>query len=378
MSWTLPPCPTFTSRATMGPLARDPCPSSTVSPFVPLMVLRSPPTSILFCAMIRSASMEPPTSRESSLSSAPMYALPPMSRSFSSVRLPDTRKSPPTSTSTPFPFPFIDAMPPTSRELNERSALLSNFPPTSTSPPSPPSTSVARPPTSIFENFSGFVDSNLPPTSTSLETSPPPIRAMPPTSSFANLTMLAMSTVPPTSTSSTSAVPWTLNEPPTSTFFPEMVPLTSRTPPTSKSSARAFPPILKALSTVTVAASRDPSIASCPSSTFTSLLAIRSPSILIFPWRAENSEHDRLPWNSASPSQDTLPATWITLSSGSILAASPTLRLPSTLPSFAVAPLSTETSPIFWKPYRVASLRLFIVNHVLTVDCSILSWSILM
>src|SRR2546428_7777720 len=52
-----------------------------------------------------------------------------MSRSFSSMRLPDTRRSPPTSTSTPFPFPSIDAMPPTSRELNERSALLSNFPP---------------------------------------------------------------------------------------------------------------------------------------------------------------------------------------------------------------------------------------------------------
>src|SRR2546421_9838244 len=86
-----------------------------------------------------------------------------MSRSFSSMRLPDTRRSPPTSTSTPFPFPLIDAIPPTSNELNERSALLSNFPPTSTSPPSPPSTSVARPPTSIFENFSGLVDSNLPP-----------------------------------------------------------------------------------------------------------------------------------------------------------------------------------------------------------------------
>src|SRR5437667_3326368 len=334
----------------MGPLARDPCPSSTVSPFVPLMVLRSPPTSILFWAMIRSASMEPPTSRESSLSSAPMYALPPMSRSFSSVRLPDTRKSPPTSTSTPFPFPFIDAMPPTSREMNERSALLSNFPPTSTSPPSPPSTSVARPPTSIFENFSGFVDSNLPPTSTSLETSPPPIRAMPPTSSFANLTMLAMSTVPPTSTSSTSAAPWTLNDPPTSTFLLEMVPLTSRTPPTSNSSARAFPPIQRVLSTLTVAASRDPPMFSCPSSTFTSPLALRSPWILIFPWRAENSEHDRLPWNSASPSQDTRPVTWITLSSGSILAASPTLRLPTTLPIFAVAPRSTETSHILWKP----------------------------
>src|SRR6266581_3082071 len=56
--------------------------------------------------------MLPPTSRDSSLSLPPMYALPPMSKSFSSVRLPDTRKSPPTSTSTPFPFPSIDAIPP--------------------------------------------------------------------------------------------------------------------------------------------------------------------------------------------------------------------------------------------------------------------------
>src|SRR6267378_1267154 len=192
--------------------------------------------------------MLPPTSRESSLSSAPMYALPPMSKSFSSVRLPDTRKSPPTSTSTPFPFPLIDAMPPTSRELNERSAL------------------------------------------------------------------------------------------------------TSSPPPTSKSSARAFPPILKALSTATLVASRDPSIASCPSSTFTSPLALRSPSILTFPWRAENSEHDRLPRNSASPSHDTRPVTWITLSSDSILASWPTFRSPSTWPSLDVAPLATETSPILWRP----------------------------
>src|SRR2546422_7640786 len=294
--------------------------------------------------------MEPPTSRESSLSSAPMYALPPMSRSFSSVRLPDTRKSPPTSTSTPFPFPLIDTIPPTSRELNERSALLSNFPPTSTSPPSPPSTSVASPPTSIFENFRGLVDSNFPPTSTSLETSPPPIRAIPPTSSFADFTWPAMSTVPPTSTSSTSAAPWTLNDPPTSTFLLEMVPLTSRTPPTSNSSARAFPPIQRVLSTLTVAAWRNPSMLSCPSSTLTSPLAMRSPWILIFPCRAENSEHDRLPWNSASPPQDTRPVTWIVLSSDSILAAWPTRRSPSTWPSLAVAPLFTETSPIIWRP----------------------------
>src|SRR6266481_5794671 len=220
-----------------------------------------------------------------------------MSKSFSSVRLPDTRRNPPTSTSTPFPFPLI--------------------------------------------------------------------RAIPPTSSFTDLTWPAMSTVPPTSTSSTSAVPWTLNEPPTSTFFPEMVPLTSRTPPTSKSSARAFPPILKALSTVTVAASRDPSIASCPSSTFTSLLAIRSPSILIFPWRAENSEHDRLPWNSASPSQDTRPVTWITSSSGSILASWPTLRSPSTWPNLDVVPLATETSPILWRPLSNSQSKVVYRNPVL-------------
>src|SRR6266581_7118261 len=246
-----------------------------------------------------------------------------MSRSFSRVRLPDTRKSPPTSTLTPFPFPMIDARPPTSRELNDRSALLSNFPPTSTSPPSPPSLSIASPPTSILENLRGLVDSNFPPTSTSLLTSPPPIRAIPPTSSCAHFTRPAMSTRPPTSTSSTSAAPWTLNEPPTSTFFPVMFPLTSRTPPTSKSSARAFPPTQRALSILTEAASSEPSMDNCPFSTLTSL-ALRSPWILILPPnphtpRAENSEHDRLPWNSASPSQMTRPVTSITAPSGSTL-----------------------------------------------------------
>src|SRR5213080_1945357 len=236
-------------RATMGPIVLEPCPSSTLSPLAPLTVLRSPPTSMLFWATIWSASIDPPTSSESSLSSAPTYALPPMSRSFSSVRLPDTRKSPPTSTSTPLPFPLIDARPPTSRELNDRSALLSNFPPTSTSPPSPPSPSVARPPTSILENLRGLVDSNFPPTSTSLLTSPPPIRAI---------------------------------------------------PPTSRSSARAFPPTQSALSILTEAASSEPSMDNCPFSTLTSPEALRSPRILILPPnphapRAENSEHDRLP-----------------------------------------------------------------------------------
>src|SRR6266571_3464624 len=263
--------------------------------------------------------MLPPTSRDSSLSFPPMYALPPMSKSFSSVRLPDTRKSPPTSTSTPFPFPLIDARPPTSRELNDRSALLSNFPPTSTS----------------------------------LLTSPPPIRAIPPTSSCAHFTGPAMSTLPPTSTSSTSAAPWTLNEPPTSTFFPMMFPLTSRTPPTSKSSARAFPPTQRALSILTEAASSEPSMDNCPFSTLTSPEALRSPWILILPPnphapRAENSEHDRLPRNSASPSQMTRPVTSITAPSGSTLAPWPTRRSPSTRPSLATASLGTDTSPILW------------------------------
>src|SRR6266498_1257834 len=287
-------------RATMGPIVLEPCPSSTLSPLAPLTVLRSPPTSMLFRATIWSASIDPPTSSESSLSSAPTYALPPMSRSFSSVRLPDTRKSPPTSTSTPLPFPLIDARPPTSRELNDRSALLSNFPPTSTSPPSPPSPSVARPPTSILENLRGLVDSNFPPTSTSLLTSPPPIRAIPPTSSCEHLTRPAMSTLPPTSTS-------------------------------SKSSARAFPPTQRALSILTEAASSEPSMDNCLFSTLTSPEALRSPRILILPPnphapRAENSEHDRLPWNSASPSQMTRPVTSITAPSGSTLAPWPTRR----------------------------------------------------
>src|SRR5437899_2039507 len=161
-----------------------------------------------------SASMDPPTSNSSSLSSLPALARSPMSRFLVSLRPPVTSNMPPISTLSPSPFPRISHIPPTSIVSKCRSPLLSNFPPTSMSLPSPPPRSLAEPPTSILPNLISFDDWNKPPTSIVSRTSPPPIDALPPTSRPVLFTMPSTSSFQPTHEFHQSAHRHALHAPP--------------------------------------------------------------------------------------------------------------------------------------------------------------------